>query len=1561
MGKPLGILHRIFSFSKGSKRSKDLFDPGAVNEHGHHVDPDDEGQGQTGTVRTTGGMGGLGMGITNVDSEIAGKPLGASSKSSGRGMKKRRLRRASLSASNLLSWGQERGISSYASSSIHRDDKAHRLSPHETQGPGAPSGPHFSRSLPRKATSPGPELPHEARSKQLEAEEKFTRLLRSSSTKYRVLSEQNFGEIAPIEHPIQVISSKDKDSETLPQERAYTSLPRGRAQSLGFHSLLPNAKPSIVPSMPSTISLTSNYRVTVHRRRVHSRTSFPEANRALDQLNSTELEPSGRGSPRVALEVPDISLSGSAIHLNSTDTTSPIESKEEPMNGIIGTVNREPSNRLQRPSVATMRIVNPSPCQSAETTLSPSPGLELMNQSSPANHPERHQFGISRQDSNNSTRSLHAASTADEAQGEIHETIPQEPKEFGRMSCDAYSISLKADDSMDIAYSPTKSQASKTKKVLRKKWRGSQTSVHNDSDAPLAVQDDQRGSHQQSKLAKNTKTKRKGSIHNILSIINTVEGIFDRTSTANGTRQKARSVLRDDNHRTPKVGALFSPLAINGPRTPSPTKCTLPRENLDVAETYCDEERLNHLRNDPSVASLLDVYQADGTLKRSTFSNTPVKFLRRNLSERRSDILVTVSTLTRGKSLGRNKSIKEDEGAEAIERGPFESRTMKMRRMYDQALTTSISSSPRVSKETQDYAPSDTRTTEMVEFPLGPNSFAIPVSRFSSDSQDSFATNTPSSNLHSRAPSGIQQVNAQIVQDSSALSNSTISSQVETSALAEASMVVEPGSKGDARHKIDLDSSMEDISMDCVHEDIFNPLKKPDHPQGIDQYESPHKSPQRRASEVFSFLDGKKGSGANVGGEPFNPRISILGNCLANARSGLDLATSLVPQVGQSLQEASPEIPAVPLANTTVGSDSFASQNSTDRVLLRGIYSFLRRIDSRDAMSQAPPETPASDHLQVEGTSQIRIDQKETDPFRGSPININKELPSTPADKESRPDLIVTLSNLSQTPEKRVFTPLPLLPLISPLGNSLPPCNHQTVGSPTKSTSNALTNRNTKSPALKFENNRMSISGLDQQRRPGSIHRTNSVARTNHTKVNSLSSSNHMREQGLGDGRNFNIASSKQSGKMFGPRSPRTAAPKVASNNRSHTVERKVGTEASKERAPSVKRPAGRATPNRPKQVNIIEGYPFSEDLFPAILTPSGPDISRPMSHLQTPQRNSSFLEPSPASSSKLELIMMNEEMFAAATARLPTEIMHHILIAGVKERNRGKIFGARCMRLASWIRPWVAPALYHDVDLWTEQQASSFLYAIQSTELPHSLPLASMVLSLAVKTIAFSAYDTQHPQSRILPQTEAGNFTPAGATSLTVMKILSALMREEKDGVLPLRHLSVPMVILATKRQPDFPLLPMPRSVTITGVDGLIWNAYGWGMVTHVRLTSYNPMFQETKWFLRLPALTHLAFAFYYEIPIGLRIAEELTAAPQIRCVVMLVYPPVQGGRGRTAARDSRKELQKLDEPSLIIWEDTPQMVAKFEDEDADRFWRSVERIVDTQRKEKAEALNGM
>ncbi|PVF97122.1 hypothetical protein CPB86DRAFT_786303 [Serendipita vermifera] len=298
----------------------------------------------------------------------------------------------------------------------------------------------------------------------------------------------------------------------------------------------------------------------------------------------------------------------------------------------------------------------------------------------------------------------------------------------------------------------------------------------------------------------------------------------------------------------------------------------------------------------------------------------------------------------------------------------------------------------------------------------------------------------------------------------------------------------------------------------------------------------------------------------------------------------------------------------------------------------------------------------------------------------------------------------------------------------------------------------------------------------------------------------------------------------------------------------------------------------------------------------------------------------------------------------------LPTEIIRSILLEGVKDREYGKPFGARCMRLASWVQPWIAPILYHDVDLWTESQAKSFLANIEGTNTYLNVSLKSLI----VKSNAFSVHDTQHAYSMIPPRMEASNSSPNGVTSITIMKILSFLQQDCPSWT----QLEVSMVILATRRYPSAPIIIMPPSVTLTDVDGIIWSAYTWDNVTHLRFTSYNPTFHESHWFTQLPSLTHFAFAFYYGIHLGIRLVEEMTMSHKMQCVVAVVYPPAPGVQGKVAATAARKALEKLDEPTLVVWEDTPQLIEIFETDDVDVFWAKAEAQAKTQKEQKEAAL---
>jgi hypothetical protein len=229
MGKSFGLLHRIFSFSRGSKRSGSNFDILNTNEHGQ--DPDtqdpDETLHQNGSIRTTGGIGGLGRGITNAASEITRSNTAATNNKGGEnGLRKRLLRRASLSASDLLSWGHEKSTKRVTSkdtqngfgppvSSTH-NNKAREISKqplrtglegtHETHH-GIPElglknniSHYNNRVVEGLALGNGSSKRGKQDNRHLASKENedLTRLLRTSSANYRVISETDYRDMDPL-------------------------------------------------------------------------------------------------------------------------------------------------------------------------------------------------------------------------------------------------------------------------------------------------------------------------------------------------------------------------------------------------------------------------------------------------------------------------------------------------------------------------------------------------------------------------------------------------------------------------------------------------------------------------------------------------------------------------------------------------------------------------------------------------------------------------------------------------------------------------------------------------------------------------------------------------------------------------------------------------------------------------------------------------------------------------------------------------------------------------------------------------------------------------------------------------------------------------------------------------------------------------------------------------------------------------------------------------------------------------------------------------------------------
>lgn len=227
MGKPFGLLNRIFSFSKASKRNGSNFDQLNPTEYGqeHDIHDPDETLHLTGSVRTTGGIGGLGKGITNAASEV-GRSNTRLADEKGAGLRKRLLRRASMSASDLLSWGYEKTAKHESQITAEGALQKHRTRPlnkepdpntildetiekphHEHHEPARHGqknniSQYNDRVIKGLALSNGsggrgkrgdqslPTRPQDS--------EELTRLLRTSSSNYRVIRETDYRDMDPL-------------------------------------------------------------------------------------------------------------------------------------------------------------------------------------------------------------------------------------------------------------------------------------------------------------------------------------------------------------------------------------------------------------------------------------------------------------------------------------------------------------------------------------------------------------------------------------------------------------------------------------------------------------------------------------------------------------------------------------------------------------------------------------------------------------------------------------------------------------------------------------------------------------------------------------------------------------------------------------------------------------------------------------------------------------------------------------------------------------------------------------------------------------------------------------------------------------------------------------------------------------------------------------------------------------------------------------------------------------------------------------------------------------------
>lgn len=219
-----------------------------------------------------------------------------------------------------------------------------------------------------------------------------------------------------------------------------------------------------------------------------------------------------------------------------------------------------------------------------------------------------------------------------------------------------YTIPLKdsdlfSDQNIELATSVDREEADtsfskstrRTKGVLRKKCRESQTSVSSLKRANSVKSVKSSKSDEES----GTGARLREGLMNIFRIADIVDGVDDRlqTSAVGEVRPMAlrspRSPSIPESHGTSSHPDILVEKNEEKEYFQEPTApmrsslnihCRLHRKataevqvakHASISDTPQDKVRLANLRKDPSVASLLDVYETDGTLKRTVFSNTP--------------------------------------------------------------------------------------------------------------------------------------------------------------------------------------------------------------------------------------------------------------------------------------------------------------------------------------------------------------------------------------------------------------------------------------------------------------------------------------------------------------------------------------------------------------------------------------------------------------------------------------------------------------------------------------------------------------------------------------------------------------------------------------------------------------------------------------------------------------------------------------------------------------------------------------------------------------------------
>ncbi|PVF94535.1 hypothetical protein CPB86DRAFT_740340 [Serendipita vermifera] len=275
---------------------------------------------------------------------------------------------------------------------------------------------------------------------------------------------------------------------------------------------------------------------------------------------------------------------------------------------------------------------------------------------------------------------------------------------------------------------------------------------------------------------------------------------------------------------------------------------------------------------------------------------------------------------------------------------------------------------------------------------------------------------------------------------------------------------------------------------------------------------------------------------------------------------------------------------------------------------------------------------------------------------------------------------------------------------------------------------------------------------------------------------------------------------------------------------------------------------------------------------------------------------------------------------------RLPIELGIRIFVEGSRDSRFGAAFGAKCMRLARWVQPIIAPILYSSIVLGSDAQAQSLLLAIYADERRKTYVVRKLIQSIEIVQDL-----SERGKNEIVQMAEH------------IAELIIWLNKPQSS----LTSLKIPLAVMDYPVSSGLPYPKLPPSITFTG-PGTLFSDYNFSSVTHIRLSEINlPLWQLKALFSIARSLTHIALKVSRKGYDGLVLVESLLSVKRLKCAVIAVDLPE-----RDPHREQLFNLKHLPhshsrsikDSNIVVWVWDVQVRRLFKRAPEQLFWEKAE-----------------